>query len=172
MFEPVVLLAVSMVAPALLVISTLAAAPSGCNLTSTEDVFERLTSTSFCSNLAKPRADSIVTAYLPGGRLSRRKRPSSSVVEDCARIRFGLVTVTVTPGTTAPLTSVTVPSIVPVVAVCAAALIAKSERLKANSSAAILLIVIFIKSSFLCRCLKAQTAFPRATEGGGLYENS
>src|SRR5206468_2253150 len=154
-----------MAAPALVVISTFAAAPSGCSLTSTEEVRERLTSTSFCSNLAKPFAASIVTEYLPGGRFNRRKRPSSSAVADCARMRLGLVTITVTPGTTAPLTSVTVPSIVPVVTVCAAALIAKSERPSANSNAVILLIEIFIKSSFLCRCLKLPKLLSLSNRG-------
>src|SRR5687768_4354660 len=53
--------------------------------------------------------------------------PSSLVVAVCARIRFGLVTVTSTPGTAAPLTSTTVPSIEPVVEDWADALIAKNE---------------------------------------------
>jgi len=87
-------------------------------------------------------------------------------------MRLGLVTVTVTPGTIAPLTSVTVPSIVPVVAVCAASLIAKSERPSTNSNTVILLIEIFIKSSFLCRRLRLSNYSLKATEESGVYENS
>ncbi len=48
-----------------------------------------------------------------------RKRPSLSVVADCARIKFALVTVTIAAVTTAWLLSVTTPSMVPVVEVCA-----------------------------------------------------
>src|SRR2546421_2683037 len=60
--------------------------------------------------------------------------PSSLVVADCARIRFGPLTVTVTPGTAAPFTSVTVPSTDPVVEVCADAPAAKSESTRASTA--------------------------------------
>jgi hypothetical protein len=50
------------------------------------------------------------------------------VVAVCGEIKFGLVTFTAMPGTAAPAESVTVPSIEPVVDVCAIALPANSAK--------------------------------------------
>jgi hypothetical protein len=91
------------------------------------EVLPRFTGTSVCSNFANPFADSIVTVYIPGSIFAIRKRPSSLLVELVERPPCR-VAVTVTPGTAAPVESVTTPSIEPVVVVWAKALPANSAK--------------------------------------------
>src|SRR5580704_3593957 len=52
---------------------------------------------------------------MPGGTAARRYPPPDSVTAVCAPIMDGLVAVTVTPGSTPPLASLTLPLIEPVV---------------------------------------------------------
>src|SRR5678816_537515 len=134
MVVPLVLLVVS-IAPEVLLIVTLAVAPAGSRRTITVDVFERLTSTSVFTNLAKPAVGSTVTRYRPGGRFGMRKRPSPSAVDDCVLIKLGLLTVTMATGTTAPLESAIRPSIVPVVVVCGEAFATRDNRQELKKTA-------------------------------------
>jgi hypothetical protein len=55
-----------------------------------------------------------VSVYVPGGIAGKRYIPSALVTTDCTPIMLGLVALTVTPGSTALLVSVTLPVIVPV----------------------------------------------------------
>ncbi len=59
-------------------------------------------------------ASSKVSSYTPGGTAGNRYEPFSFVTCVCVPIIDGLVAVTVTPGSTAPLLSATRPWIVPV----------------------------------------------------------
>ena len=64
--------------------------------------------------VAKPCLET-VTEYLPGGSARATKRPPSSVVRVLVKLVSRFLISTVAPGTIAPLASVTVPWIVPVV---------------------------------------------------------
>ena len=71
-----------------------------------------------------------VTLYVPAGRPGKRYRPWALLVTVCAPSSAGLVAVTATPGTTAPLSSTTCPWMLPVdpAAPCAKAGPAATER--------------------------------------------
>src|SRR5262249_6247004 len=73
----------------------------------------RRTSIPSCFNVLNP-GSSKVTPYVPGGTAGKRYSPSGFVTAVCTPIIAGLLTVTVTPGSTAPLESATLPLIVPV----------------------------------------------------------
>src|ERR1043166_1256219 len=75
----------------------------------------KLASTSTPSRLIVPKPGSVkLTAYVPTGRLTTAYAPAPSVVtERTFSIKAGLETSTDTPGSTAPVASLTVPAIVP-----------------------------------------------------------
>src|SRR5437867_8368667 len=66
-----------------------------------------------CLIVLKP-GSSNVTVYVPGGTPGKRYDPSALVTDTCGPSIAGLVAVTVTPGSTAWLASVTLPLMVPV----------------------------------------------------------
>jgi hypothetical protein len=86
--------------------------------TSSVTVLLRATWTFGCLTVLNP--DSVaVTLYVPAGSSVKRKWPLVSVVSLRTPCRLGDRTSTVTPGRAAPVLSLTVPSIAPVVADCA-----------------------------------------------------
>ncbi len=77
--------------------------------------------TPFCSNFLKP-ASSAATSYLPRGRRGARYSPSLPLTTTRWAPVSVLVTVTVTPGSAAPVLSATVPWMLPLIACdCASA---------------------------------------------------
>ena len=71
-----------------------------------------LTRTDDTTAVLKPDS-SAFTSYVPGSSRSLTKKPDSLVTTVSTVFRSRLVTVTVTPGSTPPLSSVTVPPMLP-----------------------------------------------------------
>src|SRR5215470_14725269 len=76
----------------------------------------------------------MVTVYLPGTTLAKKKRPESLVVADLAMPVLASTKVTLAPTTAAAVGSATTPSTVPVLALCAPRLCGARDRAKTRKA--------------------------------------